>query len=158
MAGNEYSAVGGGGKLKLKGSKVKDGRVDKPKKKKKTTSQNLQQQEKVLEGEGEEKEGSQTAKPAENELLLTKNNSAAHGEVDGHDEESDSKRVVYKTEAERKHEEQRRKRLNERLRREGVKTHKERVEELNRYLSTLSEHHDINSKCSQPLTTILARR
>jgi protein FAM32A len=33
--------------------------------------------------------------------------------------------------------------LNDRLRREGVKTHKERVEELNRYLSTLSEHHDM---------------
>jgi hypothetical protein len=33
--------------------------------------------------------------------------------------------------------------LNERLKREGVKTHKERVEELNRYLSTLSEHHDM---------------
>ena len=33
--------------------------------------------------------------------------------------------------------------LEERLKREGVKTHKERVEELNRYLSGLSEHHDM---------------
>lgn len=33
--------------------------------------------------------------------------------------------------------------LDERLRREGTKTHKERVEELNRYLSNLSEHHDM---------------
>lgn len=33
--------------------------------------------------------------------------------------------------------------LDERLKREGVKTHKERVEELNKYLSTLSEHHDM---------------
>ena len=33
--------------------------------------------------------------------------------------------------------------LNERLKREGIKTHKERVEELNRYLSNLSEHHDM---------------
>jgi protein FAM32A len=48
-----------------------------------------------------------------------------------------------KTEAERRHEERRRKRLDERLKREGVKTHKERVEELNRYLSGLSEHHDM---------------
>ncbi|KAL9103882.1 MAG: hypothetical protein Q9163_001119 [Psora crenata] len=48
-----------------------------------------------------------------------------------------------KTEAELRHEEQRRRRLEERLRREGIKTHKERVEELNRYLSNLSEHHDI---------------
>ncbi|KAF2670159.1 DUF1754-domain-containing protein [Microthyrium microscopicum] len=48
-----------------------------------------------------------------------------------------------KTESERRFEETRRKRLEERLRREGVKTHKERVEELNRYLSRLSEHHDM---------------
>jgi protein FAM32A len=48
-----------------------------------------------------------------------------------------------KTEAEKRFEEQRRKRLEERLKRDGVKTHKERVEELNRYLSKLSEHHDM---------------
>ncbi|KAK0516063.1 hypothetical protein JMJ35_002097 [Cladonia borealis] len=48
-----------------------------------------------------------------------------------------------KTEAELRHEERRRKRLDERLKREGTKTHKERVEELNRYLSNLSEHHDM---------------
>ncbi|KAF2817674.1 DUF1754-domain-containing protein [Mytilinidion resinicola] len=48
-----------------------------------------------------------------------------------------------KTEAERRHDERRRRRLDERLKREGVKTHKERVEELNRYLSGLSEHHDM---------------
>jgi hypothetical protein len=33
--------------------------------------------------------------------------------------------------------------LNDRLQKEGVKTHKERVEELNKYLSKLSEHHDM---------------
>lgn len=33
--------------------------------------------------------------------------------------------------------------LDDRLKREGVKTHKERVEELNKYLSGLSEHHDM---------------
>lgn len=33
--------------------------------------------------------------------------------------------------------------LDERLKREGVKTHKERVEELNKYLAGLSEHHDM---------------
>ncbi|KAF2181917.1 DUF1754-domain-containing protein [Zopfia rhizophila CBS 207.26] len=48
-----------------------------------------------------------------------------------------------KTEAEKRHEERRRKRLNEKLKRDGLKTHKERVEELNRYLSGLSEHHDM---------------
>ncbi|KAF2215019.1 hypothetical protein CERZMDRAFT_82893 [Cercospora zeae-maydis SCOH1-5] len=48
-----------------------------------------------------------------------------------------------KTEAQRRYEERRRKRLEERLQREGVKTHKERVQELNKYLSTLSEHNDM---------------
>ena len=33
--------------------------------------------------------------------------------------------------------------MDEKLKRDGVKTHKERVEELNRYLSNLSEHHDM---------------
>jgi hypothetical protein len=33
--------------------------------------------------------------------------------------------------------------LHERLQKEGVKTHKEKVEELNKYLSNLSEHHDM---------------
>lgn len=51
-----------------------------------------------------------------------------------------------KTEAQLRYEERRRRRLEERLRREGVKTHKERVEELNRYLSNLSEHHDMYVK------------
>jgi protein FAM32A len=48
-----------------------------------------------------------------------------------------------KTEAEKRHDEYRRKRLEEKLKREGVKTHKEKVEELNKYLSGLSEHHDM---------------
>lgn len=48
-----------------------------------------------------------------------------------------------KTEAEKRHEEYRRKRLEEKMRKEGVKTHKEKVEELNKYLSGLSEHHDM---------------
>lgn len=33
--------------------------------------------------------------------------------------------------------------LEERLKREGTKTHKEKVEEFNHYLSNLSEHHDM---------------
>lgn len=50
----------------------------------------------------------------------------------------------YKTPTEKRHEEMRRQRLEERLKREGgAKTHKQRVEELNRYLSGLSEHHDM---------------
>jgi len=48
-----------------------------------------------------------------------------------------------RTEAERKFEETRRKRLDQKLLKEGVKSHKERVEEFNKYLSNLSEHHDM---------------
>jgi protein FAM32A len=48
-----------------------------------------------------------------------------------------------KTESEKRHDETRRKRLEERMKRDGVKTHKEKVEELNKYLSGLSEHHDM---------------
>jgi len=48
-----------------------------------------------------------------------------------------------KTASERAYEEMRRKRLHDRLQKEGVKTHKQRVEELNKYLSNLSEHHDM---------------
>lgn len=33
--------------------------------------------------------------------------------------------------------------LDERLQKTGMKTHKQRVEELNKYLSNLSEHHDM---------------
>ncbi|KAI9746876.1 MAG: proline dehydrogenase, partial [Chaenotheca gracillima] len=47
-----------------------------------------------------------------------------------------------KTESEKRYEEQKRRRLQDRLKREGLKTHKEKVEELNKYLSNLSEHHD----------------
>jgi hypothetical protein len=36
-----------------------------------------------------------------------------------------------------------REQLHERLQKEGVRTHKEKVEELNKYLSNLSEHHDM---------------
>lgn len=45
--------------------------------------------------------------------------------------------------------------LDERLKREGTKTHKERVEELNRYLSNLSEHHDMYVTCPPPRFLVL---
>lgn len=48
-----------------------------------------------------------------------------------------------KTEAERRFEERRQKMLDKRMQKEGVKTHKERVEEYNKYLASLSEHHDM---------------
>ena len=55
--------------------------------------------------------------------------------------------VSYKTPTQIRQEEMRRKRLEEKFEKEsregGVKTHKQRVEELNRYLSGHSEHHDM---------------
>ncbi|OQD63517.1 hypothetical protein PENPOL_c009G07518 [Penicillium polonicum] len=123
MAGDEYSV--GGGKLKLKGSKVSGGRIEK--KKKKSTKK---------------KEGDATQPKAES----TPGTEPENGKDEGVRSEEDREKewdAPGKTEAEKKAEEIRRKRLHERLQREGVKTHKERVEELNKYLSRLSEHHDM---------------
>lgn len=106
MAGDEYSAVGGGGKLKLKGSKVKDGRVDKSRKKTKQT--------KDVPGGAEDTTTATTAKPTgeggnegkeEGQEIPGKESSPGGNELD------DEKRVIYKTDAERRHEEKRRKRV-----------------------------------------------
>ncbi|KAJ5126956.1 hypothetical protein N7448_007735 [Penicillium atrosanguineum] len=115
MAPDDYS-TGGGGKLKLKGSKVSDGRVEKKKKK------SLKKKEKAEQDQPTREPDAETKSP----------------QVDDEPEDSTAK-----TEAERKYEAIRRKRLHERLQKEGIKTHKERVEELNKYLSRLSEHHDM---------------
>ncbi|EMC99233.1 hypothetical protein BAUCODRAFT_395737 [Baudoinia panamericana UAMH 10762] len=128
MPSSEYSnAIGGG--LKLKGAK--DAGVKKPKKKSSI---------KPVE----------TQKPSDAEETGTSLQKAlAEEEQQGHEDgavkkerEAEVKRYG-KTEAQRRYEERRRKRLDERLKREGIKTHKERVEELNKYLSGLSEHHDM---------------
>ncbi|KAJ5301331.1 hypothetical protein N7508_006194 [Penicillium antarcticum] len=113
MAGDEYSV--GGGKLKLKGSKVSGGRKS------------------TVEGDS-----GRDSTPIESRV----------GKRDDYDNDDDGDKVEReigsgKTETERKYEEIRRRRLHERLQREGVKTHKEKVEELNKYLSRLSEHHDM---------------
>lgn len=96
MPSDEYAAISGGGKLKLKGSKVKDGRIDKTKKKKKKA----------------EPEGATatTGKEAEEEALDGPND-AIDKKLDEELSDSGEKRVVFKTEAERKHEEQRKKRV-----------------------------------------------
>ncbi|KAI9035374.1 uncharacterized protein KD926_003674 [Aspergillus affinis] len=151
MPPSEY-ATGGGGKLKLKGSKVSDGRVDKKKrksKKKKEEEENATKGDVAGDGgkddlskddlskdneDNNEGPGRQSQGRSSDEEVNTTTAPAA---------EEDGGAVVGKTEAERKYEDAKKKRLQERLKREGVKTHKERVEELNKYLSRLSEHHDI---------------
>lgn len=84
--GEEYSAVGGAGKLKLKGSKIKDGRVEKKKKKKK-----------------------EHAEPSREASAVTE--SQHEGEAAAAAEQEDDVPIVEKTEAEKKHEEMRRKRV-----------------------------------------------
>ncbi|RSM15284.1 hypothetical protein CEP52_000857 [Fusarium oligoseptatum] len=109
MASDDYTAVGGGGALKLKGSKVHK------KKKKRDKKTDL---EKNLDT----------------------------GKREGPD--PDRKKKKNKEVAEKRHDEIKKKRLlklaeSSGSRPELLKTHKERVEELNTYLSRLSEHHDM---------------
>jgi len=137
----DYSSIPSTGKLKLKG--VKDSKVDKKKKKSKPKT--------IADGgdEGFEDKSVFLKSLEDEDAAIAKASHRKMGVVDGkevgqgagvEDEELGEK---MKTEAEKRYDEQRRKRLDERLKREGVKTHKQRVEELNRYLSGLSEHHDM---------------
>ncbi|TQS32339.1 hypothetical protein Golomagni_07346 [Golovinomyces magnicellulatus] len=123
MPSDDYVAVGGGGALKLKGAKINK------KKKKKSTKTDL---EKNLADGGSSKEVSKKDKDPQDEQ----------------DDHEDDGPAPMKTESERRHDEIRRKRLLEVAGQSGsrpelLKTHKERVEELNTYLSKLSEHHDM---------------
>ncbi|KAL4722749.1 hypothetical protein ACLX1H_009984 [Fusarium chlamydosporum] len=127
MGSDEYAAVGGGGALRLKGAKIH-------KKKKKRDKTDL---EKNLDtgNKDEEKRKKKKDKQGEEE------DEPRHAD----DEE---KPEVQKTEAQKRHEEIKRKRLLQLAESSGsrpelLKTHKERVEELNTYLSKLSEHHDM---------------
>lgn len=117
MPSEEYKSAGGGA-LRIKGAKVK-----KHKKKKDKTAL----EKSLAEPKKEESEDKEEAKEVE-------------------EAEGDEPPRSNKTEAERRFEEARRKRLLEKAetsRPELLKTHKERVEELNTYLSKLSEHHDM---------------
>ncbi|GAB1736476.1 hypothetical protein NU219Hw_g7626t1 [Hortaea werneckii] len=142
------NAVGGG--LKLKGAK--DAGVKKKKKEKKSKAaadagdldkahQNALQKALADEDKGDDETGgSQVAGiPERDGVEAEAPGIAEHGDHKGSGDHKD----YGKTEAQKKQEELRRKRLEERLRKEGIKTHKERVEELNKYLSGLSEHHDM---------------
>ncbi|RMZ14752.1 hypothetical protein D0860_01969 [Hortaea werneckii] len=149
------NAVGGG--LKLKGAK--DAGVKKKKKERKSKtadagdSDKAQQSalQKALADEDkgdDETGGTQVAGTREKDGALETTDHSDHKGSGDHKDYG-------KTEAQKRQEELRRKRilvdlvsdlrvqLEERLKKEGIKTHKERVEELNKYLSGLSEHHDM---------------
>lgn len=115
MPSDDYKSAGGGA-LRIKGAKVK-------KHKKKKDKGAL---EKIL------------AEPKKEE--------SQDKEEENQEEDAAEPSKSHKTEAEQRFEEARRKKLLEKAgssRPELLKTHKERVEELNTYLSKLSEHHDM---------------
>ncbi|PNY26464.1 Uncharacterized protein TCAP_03581 [Tolypocladium capitatum] len=128
MPSDDYAAVGGGA-LRIKGAKVQK------KKKKKDTG--------ALEKNLSAGDNTVVKRDAAEKRTM----SAEQGDGDG-----DEASVVPKTESERRYEEVKKKRLTgpqlleiraSGARPELLKTHKERVEELNTYLSKLSEHHDM---------------
>lgn len=144
-----------GGSLKLKGAK--DSGIKKKKKKSRDKA--------LTEAKSENPEGERAISAAEeNESDRGKaRESEGAGEPDGDDDDGVETGAYYagKTDAERRFEERKRKRvsgggeshfpgrgltigqMDERLKREGTKSHKQRVEEYNKYLSNLSEHHDM---------------
>jgi len=145
MADDDYISVPSTGKLKLKG--VADGRVDKKKKKKRPKPEEQSEpgqpqddfNDKSVVLKSLEEEDEQIQKEARRKMGVVDGQVVGSGAGVANDDE----RAQLKTDSERKFEEQRRKRLEEKLKREGVKTHKQRVEELNKYLSGLSEHNDM---------------
>jgi len=124
MPSSDY-VFAGGGALKLKGA-----HIDKKKKKKKP---------KPADGTDPQTASSSSARRSKSPATP----SGRSLSPDTAEREIKQAGGRQKTEAERRHEEVRRKRREERMKREGVKTHKEKVEELNKYLSGLSEHHDM---------------
>ncbi|KFY59531.1 hypothetical protein V496_05666 [Pseudogymnoascus sp. VKM F-4515 (FW-2607)] len=143
MGGDDYSSAIGGG-LKLKGSKPSGIKKKKSKSSKSaaastsTTSTLTKRASSASPAPAattsltESKEGAPPATAKDEEDALWR-------QVEEREQEQD-----YKTPTEKRHEEMRRKRLEDRLKREGGgRTHKQRVEELNKYLSGLSEHHDM---------------
>ncbi|KAI0471134.1 hypothetical protein GGR56DRAFT_668029 [Xylariaceae sp. FL0804] len=132
MPADEYTSVGGGGALRLKG-----GKVEKSKKKKK-------KDRKLERPVGDVATAAATSKDLDSTELRDGEEPVAGSRVKA----EDTDRAEYKTEAERRHEEAARKKMlkmleDPTLSSELRKTHKERVEGLNTYLSKLSEHHDM---------------
>ncbi|EPS43302.1 hypothetical protein H072_2715 [Dactylellina haptotyla CBS 200.50] len=141
MAKEDYASIGGS--LRLKGSAG----ILKPKSKRKSKiskrARNSKDNEPAIEEAdvnpdrkrklAEEDEQSAEATETENNFI----EGAQFSQL-----ESQSSRKT-KTEAERKFEEARKKKLDQLLLRDASKSHRERVEEFNKYLANLSEHHDM---------------
>ncbi|KAG5932574.1 hypothetical protein E4U60_005152 [Claviceps pazoutovae] len=129
MPSGEYSTIGSGA-LKLKGAKIQK------KKKKRKPKADLDKDLAIQKREADD------AQNSDDQDKQRQEQNEDHEDADGEVLEP------RKTEAERRYEEVKRKRLlklaeSSTARPELLKTHKERVEELNTYLSKLSEHHDM---------------
>ncbi|KAI2779576.1 DUF1754-domain-containing protein [Daldinia loculata] len=130
MPADDYVSAAGAGALKLKG-----GKIQKNKKKKKTKAPTLERS--LTPGDS----STSTSKPKDVEDPGQRDSKDA-------DDGGEGEVVEQKTEAERRYEEANRKKMLKMLEDPKVasefrKTHKERVEGLNTYLSKLSEHHDM---------------
>ncbi|KAI0969783.1 hypothetical protein F4678DRAFT_463111 [Xylaria arbuscula] len=129
MPADAYSSAGTGGALKLKGAKIQKAK----KKKSKSESKDKDKSAKL-------ERSLSTQQEARDDV-----SDAKKGETSAHESEPEPE---YKTEAERRHEEAMKKKMQRMLEDPALaseirKTHKERVESLNTYLSKLSEHHDM---------------
>ncbi|KAF8418990.1 hypothetical protein EV426DRAFT_634470 [Tirmania nivea] len=134
MPKDDYTAVAGG-RLKLKG--VSDGRVDKKKKKKKDKTKEKEKERDQSGSETPTKTTEAGSETPEGKYKSEEPRSRSRGTSEAPPLDTG------KTEAERRFEERKRRRLDERLLKGGGKSHKERVEEFNKYLANLSEHHDM---------------
>ncbi|KAL8762458.1 MAG: hypothetical protein Q9184_001541 [Pyrenodesmia sp. 2 TL-2023] len=146
MRKDDYTSAAAGG-LRLKG--VSGSKIAKHKKKRPKHPETEQRSSSAK----PDAEASESPGPIQTDevqdKVLTKTSRMSEDGIDNHERSEERSEARGKTEAELRHEERRRKRayiriqLEERLKREGTKTHKERVEEFNHYLSNLSEHHDM---------------
>nr|AKF12273.1 hypothetical protein [Collybia nuda] len=129
-----------GGSLKLKGGVAEGGIVKKKKKKSKSKQdpERDRERERVKELLFQEEESHKTPGSS------GRNSPAAN---------SSSSR---KTEAEKRFEEVQKRRLAERVAKLANKTHKDRVNEFNAHLESLSEHHDIPKEPNEILSKLLA--
>lgn len=145
MGGDDYtSAIGGG--LKLKGSKPSGIKKKKSKSSKSSAPAPPAESSTSTSITKRPSSASPAATPPADSKDATTSDAVAKDEEDAlwRQVEDREQEQNYKTPTEKRHEEMRRKRLEDRLKREGGgRTHKQRVEELNKYLSGLSEHHDM---------------
>ncbi|KXX78076.1 Protein FAM32A [Madurella mycetomatis] len=148
MPSDEYSSISRG-PLKLKGVAG----ITKKKKKKDKTRATTDLEKNLSTGEGGDDSGSNTLAPPKSRddggTKRTSPESEPGKQLQKRNpDEAENEEEDTKTEAERRFAEAKRKRLKEltesgRIRPELLKTHKQRVEELNSHLSRLSEHHDM---------------